>query len=162
MQQLSYEPSDPWFEIDGWRLGVQVITFENVYGLDPEATRVTAEAGRTIVSCDGLTWAGGQQRSEGRVQIDAARTGDGLEVAVSARHPQTIRCVKLVLAGLPAGEAIGNFWQRSRLSTNGTILSYPFPLHTPLVFLAPADERHLYFRSLDDRVRAKRFALYER
>jgi len=43
MQQLSYEPNDPWFEIDGWRLGVQVITFENVYGLDPEAVTVTAE-----------------------------------------------------------------------------------------------------------------------
>jgi hypothetical protein len=161
MQQLSYDGNDPWFDVDGWRIGAQVITFENVYGLGPAAT-LTGDAGRVRIVSDGLIWAGAQQHSEGRVEIETTRTGDGLEIVVSARHPQKIRCVKLLLAGLPPGEIIGNFWGRSRLPLAGTVLSYPFPLHTPLVFLAPADGSHVYLRSLDDRVRAKRFALYER
>ena len=158
MQQLSYETNDPWFEIDGWRLALQVITFENIYGLDPAAARVTSAAGRTVIECDRLTWAGGQERCDGSARIEATRTADGLEIVASARHAQPVRCVKLLLAGLPAGDVIGAFWGRSPLRRDGLVLTYPTPLHTPLVFLAP----HVYLRSLDDRVRAKRFAFYER
>ena len=57
MQQLSYEGNDPWFEIDGWHLAVQIITFENVYGLDPDSTVVASDAGRTTIDCRRLTWA---------------------------------------------------------------------------------------------------------
>ena len=35
MQQFSFDFSDPVFDIDGWRLSAQVITFENTYGLPP-------------------------------------------------------------------------------------------------------------------------------
>ncbi len=162
MQQLSYDPPDPWFEITGWHITVQIITFENVYGLDPEATAVTAVAGRTVIDCGRLTWAGGQERCDGSARIEAARTVDGLEIVVSAHHRQPVRCVKLLVRDLPSGDVIGAFWGRSPLRREGTILTYPTPLHTPLVFLAPADGTHTYFQSLDDRVRAKRFAFYRR
>lgn len=161
MQQLSYEPNDPWFDIAGWRLGVQVITFENVYGLDPNAVEVTQGTDRTTIACHQLRWAGGQERGEGQVQVEAAPAADGLEVVVAARHPRTIRCVKLLLSALPMGDVIGASWRQSPLPEAGLVLTYPFPLHTPLVFLARANGPHLYFQSLDDRVRAKRFAFYQ-
>ena len=161
MQQLSYDPRDPWFEIDGWRLAVQIISFENVYGLDPDATAVTRDAGRTVIDCGRLVWAGGQERCDGSARIEATPTADGLEVVVSARHAPPLRCVKLLVHGLPSGDVIGAFWGRSPLRPGGTILTYPTPLHTPLVFLAPQDGPHLYFQSLDGRVRAKRFAFYQ-
>lgn len=161
MHQLSYDPNDPWFDVDGWRLALQVITFENLYGLDPEATTVTQAGVRTTVACERLTWAGGRESAEGGARIEAAATDDGLEVVVSARHPNTIRCLKLMVSGLPTGEVVGAFWGRSPLPRDGTVLTYPFPLHTPLVFLVPPDGPHLYFQSLDSRVRAKRFAFYE-
>jgi hypothetical protein len=162
MQQLGYNPNDPWFSIEGWDLAVQIITFENIYGLDPERTTVSAVAGRTVVSCDALTWAGGQERCEGSARIDVARTDDGIEVTVAAQHLNKIRCVKLLVRGVLQGDVIGAFWGRSKLPGGGVVLTYPTPLHTPLVFLGPNDNEKVYFRSLDARVRAKRFAFYER
>jgi hypothetical protein len=162
VDQLSFEPRDPLFEVEGWRLGVQIITFENIYGLEPEAARVARRDDRTTVTCDGLTWAGGRERCPGSASIEAGSTDDGLEIVVSARHPEKIRCLKLFFVGLPAAEVTGAYWTRFPLPRDGLILNYPWPLHTPLVFLTPASGDHLYFQSLDDRVRAKRFAFYER
>ena len=162
MQQLSYDPSDPWFDIDGWRIALQVITFENVYGLDPRSVAIERDGARTTVVCRQLTWAAGRERCEGSASIEAVSTGDGLEIVASARHERKIRCLKLMLAGLPAGDVAGNYWHRLPLPADGLILHYPWPLHTPLVFLTPSVGPHLYFESLDDRVREKRFALYER
>ena len=162
MQQLSYDPGDPFFEIDGWRLGLQVITFENVYGLDPEAVTLARDQGRTAVSCTQLTWAGGRQPCQGSATIEAVPTDDGLQVVASARHPAKLRCLKLIVADLPPAEVSGAYWQRSALPRDGLVLNYPWPLHTPLVFLTPSSDPHIYFQSLDVRVRAKRFAIYER
>jgi hypothetical protein len=161
VQQLSYDPQDPVIEIDGWRLGVQVITFENVYGLDTTAITTTRDGERTVVSCNGLTWAGGRERANGSASIDALRTSDGLEVVVNASHERKVRCVKLIVSGLAEKELLGAFWGRTRVTREGIIIAYPFPLHTPLVFLQSEGGGQLYFRSLDDRVRAKRFAFYE-
>jgi hypothetical protein len=61
---------------------------------------------------------------------------------------------------LPAADITGAFRGRSTLRRNGMILTYPMPLHTPLVFLSPDYQEHVYFQSMDDRVRAKRFAFY--
>ncbi len=161
MQQLSYEPNDPWFDVAGWRLGVQVTTFENVYGLNPDAVEITEEGGRTAIECRQLRWAGGQEGAEGRVRVEAEPAAGGLEVVVAADLAQKIRCAKLLLSSLPEGDVIGAFWRRSPLPEGGLVVNYPFPLHTPLVFLAPEDEPHLYFQSLDNRVRSKRFAFYQ-
>ena len=81
---------------------------------------------------------------------------------LDARHTQKIRCLKLIARGLPLGDIIGAFWGASKLSHGGVTLTYPTPLHTPLVFLAPPSAPAVYLQSLDDRVRAKRFAFYER
>jgi hypothetical protein len=162
VQQLSYDPGDPLVEIDGWRIGLQVITFESGYGLDPQALTVERHGERTVVSCDGLTWAGGQERCAGAARIEATATEGGLEIVASAEHEKTVRCLKLIVAGLPPGEVIGAWWQQRPLPGGGLVLSYPLFLHTPLVFLAQEDGPHVYLQSVDDRVRAKRFAFYER
>ena len=162
MQQLSYDPHDPWFDVYGWEIAAQVITFENIYGLDSEASTVARQGDHTVIACSQLTWAGGQERCEGSARIEVTRTGDGIEIVVSAQHTEKIRCVKLLVRGLAPGEIIGAFWGRSPIRGAGAVLSYPTPLHTPLVFLAQAGSEQAYFQSLDDRVRAKRFAFYER
>ncbi len=160
MQQLSFDSGDPWFEVHGWRVALQVITFENAYGLDPGAVTLSGDAGRTVIECGWLTWAGDQERSPGRARIEARQTADGVEFVASASHPNAIRCLKLALSGLPPSEVIGNFWRGTPVPPDGLILNYPWPLHTPLAFLKPPSGPHLYLQSLDDRVRAKRFAFY--
>ncbi len=117
---------------------------------------------RASIACGRLTWAGGRERCQGWAAIEATTTDDGLQIIVSARHPNRIRCLKLLLAGLPPADVTGAYWQRVPIPRDGLIVNYPWPLHTPLVFLTPSSGEHLYFQSLDDRVRAKRFAFYER
>lgn len=159
MQFFSFDFGDPTFDLRGWDVSCQVITFENTYGIDPEALDVDgdrANAGR-------LTWAGGQETHEGAATIEAGAGDLGTTFDVSAEHTETIRCTKLVLEGLPTGEAIGTQYEPEEIDESGTILSYPgigTPL--PMTFLKVAEDEHLFFRSQDEAVRPKRFAFYER
>ncbi|OGO53125.1 MAG: hypothetical protein A2148_11490 [Chloroflexi bacterium RBG_16_68_14] len=161
MQQLSFDPADPWLDLLGWRVAVQVVTFENLYGLDPARVSTNGGGDRVSISCDGLTWAGGQERCDGWARIDAQQIEGGVEAVVSAGHSRTVRSLKLLISGLPAGDVLGDYWRPWPVGA-GLVLNYPFPLHTPLVFLAAPDGTYLYFQSLDARVRAKRFAFFER
>ena len=164
LQQFSFDFSDPFFDLGGWQVALQVITFENVYGLDAHLTDVSNDGGRRTVTARGLTRAGGQQTSDGQAWLRASPTPDGLELVAGAEHSEKIRCLKLVLRGLQADSIIGRNWEARPVPPAGVALWYPvfryMPLlHTPLVFLKSSD-RYLYFESLDDRVRAKRFAVY--
>ena len=77
MHQFSFDSTDPFFDLGGWQAGLQVITFENVYGLDPELTRVEEDGGRWTVTAEGLTWAGGQRRRAGRAWLRASLARGG-------------------------------------------------------------------------------------
>ncbi len=54
MHQFSFDFGDPFFDLDGWQVGLQVITFENTYGLDPGRTRLTTDENGFTVVADGL------------------------------------------------------------------------------------------------------------
>jgi|CXWL01.1.fsa_nt_gi hypothetical protein len=161
MQQLSFASGDPVFDIAGWRISAQVITFENIYGMGnprqdaggsgaaPRARRIAAD----------LTWAGGQRRGGGTAIIEAAETEDGLDLRIAATADHTIRCTKIILSGLPNGELIGHNWHTSAITRGGTTVYYPGTVPTPLIFVALPGGEYLYFESLDDRVRGKRFAV---
>jgi hypothetical protein len=165
VHQFSFDFNDPVFDLHGWRLGLQVVTFENTYGLDPARTAVTENR----VDAAGLTSAGGRNREPGTAWIEARTTADGIEVTAGATHPGKIRCLKLLVDGLPAGEITGRRWELARtVPPNGLVYRYPaepflpLAMHTPLVFLSDPAGGHVYFRSLDDRVRAKRFTFQPR
>jgi hypothetical protein len=163
VQQFSFDFRDPLFDVAGWRVGLQVITFENTYGLDPARTAVHAGAdGAQLVEARGLTWAGGQERSPGYASVRVARAAgpeEELEITVAATHPKKIRCTKLILAGLQPGNVIGRGWREEPLPEAGLILSSPRTLHTPRVCLRQPDGACLSFRSADARVRATRCAV---
>lgn len=159
MQQFSFDFGDPSWNLDGWNIGAQVITFENTYGLDPDRSRL--ENGSIV--CEGLRWAGGQQRCEGRVRIDTEGGRERLTLRLSARHEHKIRCTKLIVSGLPVGTVIGSRWEEHEVPADGIILGWPRGgLPMPLMFMRDAAEEGgwIYLRSLDDRVREKRIALY--
>lgn len=160
MQQFSFDFHDPVFGVDGWRLSCQVISFENTYGLPSSDMRRDGLV--ASIAADHLTWAGGQRTAPGAARVDARRTDDGIEVTVAASMPQCIRCTKLIVSGLPDGELLGHRWSRQPVTPAGTTVHYPSTTHTALVFLDLGGGEHLYFESLDDRVRAKRFAVMER
>lgn len=163
MQDLSFAFRQPVFAFNGLRFGVQVFSFENAYGLDPERCAVS-DHGRTFdVSCDQLTWAGGQETAPGSVSIRAEAGERRTTFEIEARCAKTIRCIKLFLQDIPEGEVV-SLREASSLAVppDGFVLPYPSGwrgLHTPLVVLRTVEGQFLALRSLDTRVREKRFAL---
>ena len=153
------------FDLGGWRVSVQVTTFENTYGLDPERTSVRREGDGWAVEAEWLTWAGRQVKADGRAWLWASPSEEGIEVVAGAEMGQRVRSLKVIVRGLEAAQLIGRNWEARPFPAHGRVLRYPGFLdtppfiHTPLVFLQKGSE-YVYFRSLDDRVRAKRFAFY--
>ncbi len=157
MQQFSFDFGDPSYDLAGRRIGAQLITFENTYGLDPEQTL----ARNGTIACAGLRWAGGQERCAGQVQIASEGDHERLRLQIGARHEKKIRCTKLIISGLPEGKLIGSGWEEHDIPPDGVILGWPRgAIPMPLIFLRDPGGDWLYFRSLDDRVREKRFAIY--
>ncbi len=162
MQDLSYEFAQPRFESAGLRFGVQVFTFENVYGLDERRCSFREQGAEAWLECEGLTWAGGQETAEGGVTVRIASDDRATTFEIRAWARKTIRCVKLFLEGVTDGEIV-NLRETEGLpiGADGVLLRYPDGwrgLYTPLVVLRTAAAGFLYFRSRDSRVREKRFA----
>lgn len=166
MHQFSFDFGDPYFDLEGWHITVRIVTFANTYGIDRDSAIVeTHDRGRLIRS-NRLVSAGGQVGGPGQASISAERVADGIEITATAEHREKIRCIELLVRHLPNGQVIGRRWETGPVPPAGIVLRYPydpfsaFPLHTPLVFLAHGDNAHIYFRSLDHKVRCKRFAFY--
>lgn len=167
MHQFSFDLGNPEFDLLGWKLGLQVITFENAYGLDGAHTSVIGGGGAMELQCGRLVSGGGQQGARGRAWIEARARPAAVDVIAGAQHGHKIRCLKVVVNGLPRGNLVGRRWEAGGpVPPAGTVYRYPFDpqsalaLHTPLVFLSDPAGGYIYFRSLDSRVRAKRFAFY--
>lgn len=162
MQFYSFDAMDPVFEIDGWRLGFQVITLENTYGLDPEATTFDVGNDCWTLVCRRLAWAGQQQKEPGSFRLRATRNGEGqIELQMSAQARRKIRCVKVLVGDLDAVRVFDpDVWEEHDVPPEGEIFAYPNRLKTPVFFVKDARHTTLAFRSEDGRVRAKRFAVY--
>ncbi len=166
MHDLSFNPQDPVFNVGGVAFSVQLSTFENVYGIDPERCKAGETDHGYAVEADGLAWAGGQEKANGAVSVQVQRDGECTTFALQANAERRIRCVKLVIKGIPNGTIV-NLREADEkiIPEGGAIYKYPDGwrgLYTPLIVLKTDDGRLLYFRSLDDQVRQKTFALVRR
>lgn len=106
---LSYDPRRPRFRLPGLggaTFAVEVFTIGNVYGIDPDRVSV-ADHG---VVADGLTWAGGQRRADGQVEVLVDDLGDGAALRVHVMHREPVKAAKVVLHDLPVPAGAG-WWQ---------------------------------------------------
>jgi hypothetical protein len=161
VQFASFDLGDPVFDAFGLHLSAQLVTLENFYGVDPNCVHVDESGERVRVVASGLRWAGGQQTAEGAIEIDARRDSAGdVRLAVSARAPTPIRCIKLLLRDLEPDLAVSTDGTTfAAVPDSGELLAYPGRLHTPLVFVR-SGTLALGLRAEDRRVREKRFACY--
>ncbi len=165
MQDLSYDNRDPLFTFAGQTFAVQVFTFENVYGLDPQRCAVQQDEGHFTLTVGGLTSGAGQLRAEGGLRLRASRRGERLRFDITARAPSTIRSVKLTFKDQPGRTVEALREGPQPVPGEGLLLRYPEGwrgLYTPLLVLRGAGGELRYARSLDREVREKRFALVPR
>jgi hypothetical protein len=162
LQDLSFDFNDPKFEFAGLRFGIQVHTFENVYGLDPTRCAVDSSHDSLEVKSKGLSWAGGQGSAEGSVRLSAKMVDRRLSFRVEASAGKTIRSLKLYFEGVPDGEIV-NLRESPRIQIPPTGLSLRYPdgwrgPYTPLIVLKTATGELIFFRSMATEVRDTRFA----
>jgi hypothetical protein len=165
VQFASFDPGDPIFEAFGLRVSLQIVTLENVYGLDPARTSARLESttgGEELaVRAAGLTCAGGQVPVEaGKATLHLRDAGSGsVRATVRARAPAPIRCLKLVLRDLAPPLRVVDQGGEREVGASGEILGYPNRIATPCLS-ARAGAEILGVRVEDREIREKRFALF--
>lgn len=166
LHDLSYDFKDAFFEFNGLKFGLQIFTFENVYGLNKNKCTIDIDNKRFCVSSSVLTWAGGQETVKGDVTVKACPEGARTTFEIYAKAHKTIRSVKLIIKDVPEGKIINLIDKTEReIPPQNLILRYPEgwrSLATPLLIIKKADGKLIYFRSLDNRVREKKFAFFRR
>ena len=161
MQFYSFDLNDPIFELSGWNLSFQIITLENIYGLDPAQTTLSATADGWRLDCTRLSWAGQQQHAAGSFTADIQREGQRLRLTLAASAPHPIRAIKLLLRDLPAIRPLDMLDQPRDIPYGGLLDKYPNPLRLPLWLAQMPDSTHIGLACHDSAHCPKRFAAYQ-
>src|SRR5574341_1405701 len=125
-QKFSFSFPEPAVEFQGLRFSFLVFTRENVYGLDAGKITVNQETDGLSLISNGLVWAGGQERSGGRVAARLRQRGDALECDVTAEMDQPIKAVTVVVRGVPRGQISNGGSQPFDPHDNEILFGYPF------------------------------------
>ena len=188
-QKFSFDFPEPSVVLGPYKLSVLVFTYENTYAMDATKIRVTpsprttatsvnsVSSSTSVVSCDGLVWAGGQQTKSGRVTLQATLgtvqdvNADNLQCRVKVEMDEPIRAVSIVTRGIPRGQVSGGGAPFSNPGDNELLFGYPFSggdlfgnvvnsgLTTPLVLIQEQGGHCFYLSSRADRVRTTRIFL---
>ena len=167
--KFSFDFPEPSVEFNGLRFGFLVFTRENVYGLDASAMTASLTADVLEVTAPGLVWAGGQERSPGRLVARLRMDGDAVLCDVTAELDQPIKAVTTVVRGVPRGKLSSGGSAPFDPHDDEVLWGYPFGagdlfgdntaqgMGTPLTVVQSGDQAFTALSSLDDRVRSKRF-----
>ena len=159
MHFASFDLRDPVYDTGSFRFSIQIVTLENVLGLDPVETAARDEGGLYVVRSAGLTAAGGSERVRGAAIVRVVPGGRGrARIGIRARTEVPIRCVKLLVRGLATPLSVIEEAGERPIGPQGEVLAYPSRLPLPLVSVR-AGAKRLDLRLEDARVREKRFAL---
>jgi hypothetical protein len=155
----SFDFGDPLFRVEGFALSLQVVTLENVYGVDPARVKIDTSRDGIRVRADGLAWAGQQRKAAGEAWLDVRVEGpERLRVQAGAHAPEPIRCLKLIARDLASPLALVERGAERGLGAHGEIFGYPNRIPLPCLVLR-AGEARVGVRVEDPEVREKRFAI---
>lgn len=158
MQDLSFKLKNKEIKYADLDISIELFTVENQYTfLECHQTDNTY----TFTNC---VW-GGTEKVDGQAVLEINDVDGKLAFDISAKLPMTIRSTKLKIKGLPLGTLVSLLDQIDRKVTPyGMLYKYPEGWRgviTPLLVYDVNQEKHLYVRSLDHKVREKRFFMKE-
>ena len=169
--RFSFDFPEPSVSFAGHRFGFIVFTDENTYAPVAAGLKATVAGDTMTVTCDGFTWAGGQEKSAGTLSAVFRRTGTTVEWDTTVTMPHPVKTVTTVVRDVPKGRIslAGNPPPANPNLDNETLGGYTFgagDLHggspvpgmsTPFAAVEASATEWFYASSLDDRVRPKRF-----
>jgi hypothetical protein len=161
VMQFGFDFPEPSVKIGALLFGFRIQTFENVYAIDAELTRVTRAEGTVRVVCGGLLSCGGQVKAPGTLIAEFTGAEMGvLEWRVRAETGSAIKSITTVVRGLPRGTlsiSCGDFFDPA---DDEKIFEYPQlfgGMSTPLAILKAADGRLFELAARQSAVRPARF-----
>jgi hypothetical protein len=170
-QKFSFDFPEPSVAFDGHEFSFRIFTHENTYALSAPQIRVTATDRGLEIACAEFVWAGGQERTPGRLTAQVTRASNGdIDCAATAEMDRPVKAVAMILRGVPRGRVSAGGAPFFDPRDDEVLLGYPFQggdlfgpqgnggLTTPLVLVQPTGgDAIVALSALDDRVRTKRF-----
>ncbi len=169
--KFSFDFPEPSVAFEGHRFGFRVFTRENAYALDGAKTTAEATADGLRIECTGFTWAGGQERTPGKLVAMLHRLDDGVEWDATVEMDQPIKSVAFVVRDIPRGKLSFAGGDLADTRDDEILLGYPFSggdlfggntawgLTSPVAMVQAADGRCVALSSRDPKVRTKRIYL---
>ncbi len=160
LHEWFFKVSNPVFEFGGQKFSLEIFTNTNRYDLDKNCCSVNVTDNKFELRCNGLTWAGGQEKAEGEFNLTVIRKGERLIFKGEARRPEKILRAKIKLYNQPDGKVVAHRRYDEKISENGIIYRYPNgwdDLFTPLITIVDDAGKTYFYRSLDKVVRPKTF-----
>jgi hypothetical protein len=167
--KFSFDFPEPAVAFGGHRFSFLIFTDENTYSLDRAGMRAEGDATAMTLTADGFTWAGGQQRSPGKLVATFRMAAASIEWGVLVEMDRAIKTVTTVVRDVPKGpislgggafsdakdgDVLGGYaFGAGDLHGAGT----PNSMSTPVAIVQAGENDYLYFSTFDDRVRPKRF-----
>ncbi|HMC54720.1 MAG TPA: hypothetical protein VKH19_06070, partial [Gemmatimonadaceae bacterium] len=166
--KFSFDFPEPAVVFGDHRFSFLVFTDENTYGLDRSRMVAHGSANAAELTCDRFVWAGGQETASGHLTVRFRRDGSAIEWDVVMQMDRPIKSITTVVRDVPRGlvsfaggplvdthdgDALGGYTFGAGDLHNYDVTS----MGTPIAVVRAADEDFLYFTTLDDRVRPKRF-----
>ena len=166
---FSFDFPEPSVEFDGFRFAFIVFTDENAYAPDPATMTATTTGDALILTANGFTWAGGQEKMSGSLTARFRKVGATIEWDTTVEMAQPIKTVSAVIRGIPRGHVGFGGPGRGAPDDDEMLVGYPFSggdlfggnsaggMGTPLAIVTTADGSCVSIGALDTMVCTKRF-----
>ncbi|MEQ1693935.1 MAG: hypothetical protein ABMA00_21780, partial [Gemmatimonas sp.] len=167
--KFSFDFPEPGVVFGDHRFSFLLFTEENTYSLDRALMKASGGADALELTCTGLVWAGGQEKSPGTVTVKFARRGRTIEWDIVAEMGKPIKTVTTVIRDVPRGKVSFGGGTANETRDGDVLGGYTFgagDLHgagtpqsmtTPVTILQSSDTDFLYVTTQDTRVRPKRY-----
>jgi hypothetical protein len=166
--KFSFDFPEPGVVFGDHRFSFLIYTDENTYSLDRSRMTAKGNADSLEVTCDRLVWGGGQQQSPGKLTAKFIRDGSAITWQVTAEAEHPIKTVTTVVRDVPRGLVSVGGGQLTDTRDGDVLGGYTFgagDLHnfgvasmtTPVSIVQVSDSDFLYFTTLDNKVRPKRY-----
>ena len=167
--KFSFDFPEPSVVFGPHRFGFLVFTDENTYAPDRARMRAEGTDDALRLTCDGFTWAGGQEKAPGSLTATFTRNGTTIEWDVVVEMQRPIKTVTTIIRDVPRGQVSFGGGQLADPRDGDMLGGYTFgagDLHgaevpssmtTPVAIVQAGDQDFLWLSTMDDRVRPKRY-----
>lgn len=166
--KFSFDFPEPAVVFGDHRFSFLVFTDENTYALDRARMQASGHGDTMELTCDGFTWAGGQEHAPGKLTARFTRSGRDVEWTITAEMDRPIKTVTSVVRDVPRGKVSVGGGQLTDTKDGDLLAGYTFgagdlmnegvwSITTPVAVVQAGDTDFLYLTTLDERVRPKRY-----